>query len=395
MKLLWVKADFLHPTTKGGQIRTLETLKRLHQRHEVHYVALDHAGQPEGLSRSVEYCTRAYPIPHFVPEKTSVAFAGQLVEGLFSKLPVAVSRYRSADMRRKIEELTRREKFDSIVCDFLFPAQNIPDLGRCVLFQHNVEATIWKRHVEHASNLPKRFYFELQAKRMFAYEGEVCRRVKNVIAVSENDADAMRAGYGVQRVDAVPTGVDLEFFARPSKPEPAADLVFLGSMDWMPNIDGMEWFVAEVLPLIRKRRPESTLAIVGRKPVAAIEELARRDSRIRVTGTVPDVRPYLWGSAASIVPLRIGGGTRLKIYEAMAARIPVVSTAVGAEGLDVQEGETIFIADQPESFAERCLALLEEPPLRCRVASAAWDMIAERYSWEVVSQKFEELLVSR
>jgi glycosyltransferase involved in cell wall biosynthesis len=392
MKLLWVKADFLHPTTKGGQIRTLETLKRLHRRHEVHYIALDHAGQPEGLARSVEYSSRAYPIPHFVPEKTSIAFAGQLAEGLFSKLPVAVSRYRSPAMRRKIEELTRSEKFDAVVCDFLFPAQNIPDLASCVLFQHNVEATIWKRHVEHASNLPKRLYFELQAKRMVAHEGEVCRDVKNVIAVSEQDAEAMRADYGVRRVDAVPTGVDLEFFARPAKPADEADLVFLGSMDWMPNIDGMEWFAAEVLPLIRKRRPDTTLAIVGRKPAAAIEELARRDPRIRVTGTVPDVRPYLWGSAVSIVPLRIGGGTRLKIYEAMAARIPVVSTSIGAEGLDVANGENIFIADQPENFAERCLALLDDRSLGCRMASSAWNMIAERYSWEVVSQKFEELL---
>jgi glycosyltransferase involved in cell wall biosynthesis len=393
MKLLWVKADFLHPTTKGGQIRTLETLKRLHQRHQVHYVALDHAGQPEGLERSGEYCTRAYPIPHVVPEKTSLAFVGQLAEGLFSKLPVAVSRYRSPAMRQKIEKLTRSEKFDCVVCDFLFPAQNIPNLSGCVLFQHNVEATIWKRHVEHASNAPKRLYFELQAKRMFEYEGQVCRQVKNVIAVSENDADTMRAEYGVQRVDAVPTGVDLEFFARPEKPDTVADLVFLGSMDWMPNIDAMEWFVAEVLPLIRKRRSDCTLAIVGRKPVVAIEELARRDARIRVTGTVPDVRPYLWGSAVSIVPLRIGGGTRLKIYEAMAARIPVVSTVVGAEGLDVRDGENIFIADQPDAFAERCLELLEDRSLSCRMACSAWDMIAERYSWEVVSQKFEELLM--
>jgi glycosyltransferase involved in cell wall biosynthesis len=214
-----------------------------------------------------------------------------------------------------------------------------------------------------------------------------------VIAVSENDADTMRAEYGVQRVDAVPTGVDLEFFARPEKPDTVADLVFLGSMDWMPNIDAMEWFVAEVLPLIRKRRSDCTLAIVGRKPVVAIEELARRDARIRVTGTVPDVRPYLWGSAVSIVPLRIGGGTRLKIYEAMAARIPVVSTVVGAEGLDVRDGENIFIADQPDAFAERCLELLEDRSLSCRMACSAWDMIAERYSWEVVSQKFEELLM--
>ena len=113
MKLLWVKTDFLHPTTRGGQIRTLETLRRLHQWHEVHYVAFDDPAQPEGLARSFEYCAKAYPVAHRVPDKTSARFALQLVEGLFSRMPVAVSRYRSAAMRRKLEELLRREKFDS------------------------------------------------------------------------------------------------------------------------------------------------------------------------------------------------------------------------------------------------------------------------------------------
>ena len=392
MKLLWVKADFLHPTNRGGQIRTLETLKRLHQRHQVHYVALDQPGQEEGLARAGEYCTRAYPVPHFVPEKTSLAFAGQLLEGLVSSLPVAVSRYRSSAMKRKIEELTRTEKFDSIVCDFLFPTPNIPDLNSCVLFQHNVESTIWKRHVEHAGNLPKRMYFQLQAKRMLEYEGQVCRQVKNVIAVSDQDAHTMRTAYGASRVDAVPTGVDLEFFAPPDRPAKMADLVFLGSMDWMPNIDGIHWFVGHVLPLIRKRLPDCSLAIVGRKPAQSVRELGEKDPRIQVTGTVPDVRPYLWGGAVSIVPLRIGGGTRLKIYEAMAAKIPVVSTTIGAEGLDVVNGENIAIADEPEDLAARCVALLEDETSRCRMAAAAWEMVATRYSWEVVSRKFEGLL---
>ncbi len=158
MKLLWVKADFLHPANRGGQIRTLETLKRLHRRHEVHYVALDGANK-EGLARSGEYCSHAYPIPHHVPEKNSLAFAGQLAKGLVSPLPVAVSRYKSAAMKRRIEKLSRAEKFDRIVCDFLFPAPNIPDLPGCVLFQHNVEATIWKRHVQNAASPAHRAVF--------------------------------------------------------------------------------------------------------------------------------------------------------------------------------------------------------------------------------------------
>src|ERR1700736_2261022 len=231
MKILWVKSDFLHPTTRGGQIRTLETLKRLHQWHEIHYVAFDLMDQPEGPAYAAEYCTRAYPVLHRVPKKTSLAFVGQLAAGVFQRLPVTVSRYKSKAMKRQIEQILRVHKFDAIVCDFLFPAPNMPDLASCVLFQHNVEPLIWKRHVEHASSFARRAYYQLQERRMLAYESQVCRAVKSVIAVSEADAEMMRSQYGAQRVSAVPTGVDTAYFARPENPPPVADLVFLGSMD--------------------------------------------------------------------------------------------------------------------------------------------------------------------
>jgi len=392
MKILWVKSDFLHPTTKGGHIRTLETLKRLHQRNEIHYVALDLLEQRGGVERSSEYCTKAYPIPHSVPARNTVGYFLQAFGGLFSSMPVSVSRYQSDAMQQQVETLMRSEKFDAIVCDFLFPAVNIPDLSSCILFQHNVEAMIWKRHAETAASTLRRAYFSGQYDRMQRFEGEVCRAVKSIIAVSEVDAATMRSKYGVSRIAAVPTGVDIGYFAPKGEQSPATDLVFLGSMDWMPNIDGVQWFVNEILPLIRKRRPECSLAIVGRSPDTAIQQLAQEDNRIRVTGTVQDVRPYLWESVVSIVPLRIGGGTRLKIYEAMAARVPVVSTTVGAEGLDVRNGENIYIADSSAGFADRCLALLEDEDGRRRMAGAAFEMVSSRYSWDVVSQKFEELL---
>jgi len=192
----------------------------------------------------------------------------------------------------------------------------------------------------------------------------------------------------------VPTGVDLDHFAPRSRmSQPTTDLVFLGSMDWRPNIDGVRWFAADILPLIRRRLPECSLAVVGRLPTPEIRRLADADARIQVTGTVPDVRPYLWESAVSIVPLRVGGGTRLKIYEAMAARVPVVSTSVGAEGLDVRDGENIALADSPEAFAERCLILLSDAEARRKQAQAAWEIVAACYSWEVVARKFEQLLV--
>ena len=394
MKILWVKSDFLHPTTKGGQIRTLEMLKQLHRRHEIHYIALDDGTQPEGLARSGEYSSHAYAIPHRVPEKTSPAFAVQLASGLFSSMPVAISRYVSAAMKQKTRELIAREKFDSVVCDFLSAAPNVPNLPECVLFEHNVESTIWQRRVEHAANPAARWYLGIQARRMLQYEGEVCRTARRVIAVSELDAERMRKQFQTPGAVAVPTGVDVEYFTPPLPQTKNSDLVFVGSMDWMPNSEGILWFVREVLPVIRRRLPECSLTVVGRKPSEEILQLAKHDPHITVTGTVPDVRPYLWQSSVSIVPLRIGGGTRLKIYEAMAARSPVVSTTIGAEGLTVSDGEDIRLADTSESFARICVELLEDQAGRERLAQAAWNMVQSRCSWEAVSHEFERLLIS-
>jgi polysaccharide biosynthesis protein PslH len=386
MKILWVKSDFLHPTNGGGQIRTLETLKQLHQRHEIHFAALDLPQPGAGVSRSSEYCTKAYAVPHSVPRNFAPRFWWQAAASTSTGLPLNVLRYRSRALLRLVEILTQREKFDAIVCDFLASAANIPQLGNAVLFQHNVESTIWKRHTEHAPTPWHRAFCRAQYERMLRYEGEVCRAAKKIVAVSGVDAREMHSLYGASRIACVSTGVDIEYFTPPHEIQRTYDLVFVGAMDWRPNVDGVKWFVSSVLPLIRAHFPDVSLLVVGRRG------LSGRDSRIHVTGTVEDVRPYLWKSAVSIVPLRIGGGTRLKIYEAMAAKIPVVSTSVGAEGLDVRDGENIQIANSPEAFAERCIALLSAEEARRKQSQAAWEMVSACYSWDVVSRKFEQLL---
>lgn len=392
MKLLWVKSDFLHPTTRGGQIRTLETLRCLHRRHEIHYLAFRAPGEQEGVKRSGEYCSRAYPIDFEAVSKTSWKFPAQLASGLFDPVPLAVSRYRSAAMRARIAEVMVQEHFDRVVCDFLVPAVNFPSLQGVVLFEHNVESMIWKRRVQHARNMLERMYLGAQTSRMLAFERRACLDCAGVIAVSEADAKSMRDLFGLARVDFVPTGVNVEYFTPPAEIPPVdKDLIFLGSMDWAPNIDGMVDFVRATLPLIRRERPHTTLMIVGRDPAPEIRQLAERDPRITVTGTVDDVRPYLWRSRVSIVPLRIGGGTRLKIYEAMAARVATVSTTVGAEGLDAGPAE-IRLADDAPSFARECLHLLNENAARETLAASAWKLVNDRFSWDGVARRFEELL---
>ena len=393
MKILWVNANFLHPTTKGGQIRTLEMLKRLHDRHEVHYAAFADDAEPEGPARAGEYSTKSYPVKRTLPKRGSPAFFGQVAAGAFSQVPVAVGRFYSPEMEKLVARLQATERFDCMVCDFLVSAVHFPKLEEAVLFQHNVESMIWKRHAEHAPDAMRRWFFSVQAKRMLRYEEQCCRRAGYVIAVSPLDAQMMRDMYGVGHVSDISTGVDLDYFAPRASDQKRHDLVFVGSMDWMPNIDGVQYFVREVLPLIRAKRPECSLAVVGRKPDSSIQALAAADPQITITGTVPDVRPYLWNSALSLVPLRIGGGTRLKVYESMAARTPVVSTTIGAEGLVWEDGMNIAIGDTPESFADRCLALLEDRDARARMAENGWSLVSSRFSWEQVTRQFEELML--
>jgi sugar transferase (PEP-CTERM/EpsH1 system associated) len=392
MKLLWIKTDFLHPTTRGGQIRTLEMLKRLHQRHEIHYVAFEDGNQKDAIERSSEYCTRAYSVPHHAPPRRSIQFGAQLVRGLFSSQPVSIDRYRSAKMRAMVAQLLESERFDHAVCDFLTPAVNIPNLSPIVLFQHNVETIIWERHAAVVRNRLEASYLARQARLMEQFERSVCRRVRHVVAVSESDAAMLHSRFQADRVSHIPTGVDMEFFKPRGQSAPVADLVFVGSMDWLPNIDGIRFFVREVLPLIRQQRGNCSLAIVGRRPGPELEAMARKDPLIQVTGTVEDVRPFLWGSTVSIVPLRVGGGTRLKIYEAMAANLPVVSTSIGAEGLHVNSPGEIRLADTAQAFAAECIELLANAPARRTIATAASEVVSRRFSWEAVSKQFEGIL---
>jgi glycosyltransferase involved in cell wall biosynthesis len=387
MKVLWVNANFLHPTTKGGQIRTLEMLRRLHRRHEIHYAALEDPQHPEGAERAREYCYRAYPFRANIAPRHSLRFWGQVAAGVVDRLPVAIRRFRCAAMESALRELGAKERFDAAVCDFLVSAVHFPALERAVLFQHNVETIIWRRHAATARYGIQREYFRRQAERMFEFEARACRRAAQVVAVSGEDAKTMSELFGICQVTAIPTGVDIEYFRRPASAEPVADLVFVGSMDWMPNIDGMTWFFEEAWPWIAQKRPGTTVAVVGRRPPKSLERYPAL-----ITGTVADVRPYLWGSRVSIVPLRVGGGTRLKIYEAMAAGLPVVATRIGAEGLAVRDGEHLLLADTPQEFAERCLALLDDASLGARITDTAWRLVAENFSWEQVAQAFERVL---
>jgi len=394
MKILWVCPFFLHPTERGAQIRTLGTLRELHKRHEIHFAALNDPRNQEGPQRSAEYSSRHLAVAHLAPARRSLEIIPQLLGSVINSMPMAIFRYSSKKLKQKINALIAAERYDSIVCDFLAAAPNLTDLSRCILFQHNVETTIWRRHVEQSRSLPKKLFFQMQADKMETYERKICRAAKHVIAVSEIDAARMKRMFGIESVTSVPTGVDLEYFKPRGEASCASEMVFCGSMDWLPNVDAVLYFLAEVLPLIRVQLPNATFTIAGRSPDARILKAAQGFTGVTVTGTVDDMRPYLWGAKISVVPIRIGGGTRLKIYECMAAGVAVVSTTVGAEGLSYTDGEDLVLADDAGSFAAACVRLLSDDAERRGLAANALRRAQSEFSWEAVSRKFEAILDS-
>ena len=394
MKILWVCPFFLHPTDRGAQIRTLGMLKELNQRHEIHFAALNDPRNLEGPQRSQEYSSRYFFAEHSAPGRRSIGIIPQLAASFLHPQPMAVFRYSSRKLRQMIDAWTVAEHYDAIVCDFLFSAENLTDLGQCVLFQHDVVTTIWQRHVEQNSNPLKKLFFKMQLAKIKAYEGKICRAAKHVVAVSEIDASKFKRMYGIESVSSISTGVDVEYFAPRRGDFPLSDMVFCGSMDSLPNVDAVEFFLSEVFPLIRDRLPGAALMIAGRSPDARVLKAVQGLTGVTVSGTVEDVRPYLWGAKISIVPIRIGSGTRLKIYECMAAGVPVVSTTVGAEGLSYEDGTDIVIEDDPSSFADACVRLLSEDAARRSIANNALEKMQGMNSWEAASREFEAILES-
>ncbi len=399
MKLLWLNAGLLLPLDKGGKLRTWHLMRHLAARHDITYLSFSDpvqtAADRDGMR---EVCSRLETLPRTDPAKGTLWFYADAARYLVDQVPYAVAKYRSEAYRARVEHLLRTEAFDAVICDFLVPMVNMPEHLPCpaILFTHNVEAEIWRRHAENATNPAATYLLSQQWRRMLAFERDALARFDLVLAVSAADGRTFERLYpGSLRapVHVVQTGVDTAFFspAPPERRDRPAHLVFTGSMDWLPNEDGMQYFVRDILPIIRRSLPQATLSIIGRAPTPAVRRLAD-EAGIEVTGRVDDVRPHIAEGTVYVVPLRIGGGTRLKIFEAMAMAKAVVSTTIGAEGLPVTDGRDILIADEPARFAAAVVRLVDDVAERQRIEHAARRLVVERYDWSAVAQDFEHAL---
>lgn len=391
MRILWVKAGKILPVDTGGRIRSFNILRHLAARNDTVFLSYYDGARDEAYERALK---GIFPNAVTMTSGAPSGLAGQLVNyamHLPHPAPYAVTKFSTPAVRRAVADAIASHRPDVAVCDFLSASLNLPSplAVPSVLFQHNVESALWDRQAKHEANPAKKVAFTMEAGKMRRYERATVARFDHVIAVSENDESLMSSMTDPSRITVVPTGVDVETYRTAAGAFGAHSVMFLGSMDWPANIDGVEWFCEQVWPRVIAAVPDAKFHVVGRNPPRRITRLAT-DS-VAIVGGVKSVLPNLRESPVFVVPLRIGGGTRLKIYEAMAAERAIVSTTVGAEGLEYTVGEDIVIADDAISFADDVIALLRDAG-RQRALGTAAGRTAARFDWSQVAIDFEGVL---
>ncbi len=395
MRILLTLPLPLFPPDTGGKIRSLNLFQRLASRHEIHAVSLADQEREAAAVREMRHLFRSYtPVfweetPNFSP-----SFYAAFLASRFRPLPYFLAKYCVPRFRDTVEMLARRERFDLLFCDFLQSAVVMlgTEIRPRIVFQHNLEYRVRKRQCEAESRPLRKWLLQAEWRKARAIEREVCREFDHVIAVSEEDRRMFVDEFRLTRVSALPTGVDLGYFY-PQNVEPERGrLVFVGSMDWYPNEDGVVWFCEQVYPRIRHVAPHASLTVVGRNPSARLHAIAAQDPSVKITGRVDDVRPFLSRAEVVLVPLRIGGGTRIKIFEAMAMGRPLVSTSLGAEGLPLVPDYEVKLADEPGAFAQAVVSLLNDPEKRLALARAAREKVMRQHSWERAANTLEEIL---
>jgi len=399
MKFLLTLPRPLFPADTGGKIRSLNIFARLAKRAEIHAVSFaDPAYDIAAITEMRQIFASYTPVFWREAKKHSRAFYTEVLANQFNPLPYFLAKCNRPHFRSAVEKLAACQHFDLVFCDFLHTAVPLLEFSfrPRVVFEHNVEFLLRKRKWAAEKHPLRKLVFGAEWRKAQKIEAKVCRSFDHVIAVSKDDQQAIQNEFAVKRVSTLPTGVDTDFFRpaddRQQHHAQPGRLVFVGSMDWDPNEDGIVWFLREIYPRIRQAVPNASLTIVGRGASSRLRAIAARECAVEITGLVPDVRPYLSQAEVVVVPLRVGGGTRIKIPEAMAMAKAVVSTPIGAEGLPFRDGREIRIAERPKDFTQAVVELLKSASLRTSMGRAAREEVVSKHGWDVVVAKMEEIL---
>jgi len=391
MNILFLTPRLPYPSDTGAKIRTWNLL--LQAKKTGHNVILLSFVYDKEDVKGIEIIKKEGIKVFIVDGKDKISVI-TILRALALNLPLTVAKYSGKKMRVMLREMMKNEGIDIVHLDHIHMSQYADCCNGTptVIDEHNVESVILRRYAEREASFLKKLILRSEYKKMAKFEKTQCFKASKIFVVSENDRNNLTkiCGTGINP-EIIPNGVDTDYFTPPYAPHPAPfSIVFTGSLDWFPNEDGLIYFFTEIYPFIKEKIPRVNITIVGKSPSKRLLQFARNDNSVNFTGRVDDIRPFIANAKVFVVPLRIGGGTRLKILEAMAIGLPVVSTSIGAEGLEANNNEQLLIADTPDEFVEKVISVMEDEELEIRLGNEGRRFVEEKYDWKIVGNKLNE-----
>ncbi|MCC7369110.1 MAG: glycosyltransferase [Chloroflexi bacterium] len=392
MRILFLTQVLPFPADSGPKIKTFNVLRHLARKHTLHLVSFVRSEAEERDAEALkEWCETVDTVRI---QRSTLRDVASLLTSWGSGRPFLVERDDSDIFRCRVQQLLYLHNIDAVHADQLTMGQFAVDLPVRVrvLDEHNAVWTIVKRVARHEPWGARRLVAELEWRRVRSYEGALCRAFDGVLVVSDGDLRDLEAAANASiRATVVPIAVDTDTFAFKPRTDRARHIVSMATMFYPPNAEGVAWFARDVYPLVRQELRDSTFYVVGSKPPEHIRELATAQPGIEVTGYVPDLNPYLDKSAVLVVPLHSGSGMRVKILEAFARGVPVVSTTIGVEGIEARHGEHLLVADTPEAFAQAVVRTVSQPDEARERAQAARRLVEDRYDMQTALGKLDDL----
>jgi glycosyltransferase involved in cell wall biosynthesis len=370
-------------------------VERLARRHRLTYVCHKNADPNEADIAEEHFARlgiRTLVVERPVPPKSGLRFYARLAMNLFSPLPYSVTSHTSRALVDTLCQIAATEPVDLWHCEWTPCAHSLRQItGRRLVMAHNVESVIWRRYHETETNPLKRWYIGQQWRKFRRFERESLSQATLTIAVSDLDAELFRNGFGIRDVDVVDNGVDTAYFHPQYRQRELATLLFLGSLEWRPNLDGVTQLLERIFPSVRAQVPEARLLLVGRNPPETLRRVVADTPQVELHDNVPDVRPFLARAGMMVVPLRIGGGSRLKILEALASGTPVVSTRIGAEGLHLDPGRHFTLVEDVEGMADATVKSIKDPKRMLKEAEAGRRQVLRLYDWDILADRLDKL----
>ena len=395
MRILFLSQVLPYPLDAGPKMRSYFVLRHLTQKHEVTLLTfVRDTDQPQDIAHLAEFCHAVHTVPMHRTRLRDVKF---LAQSLLTRQPFLIVRDQIPAMTDKIRQMITSELFDVVHADQLWMAQYalaaraVSTKPKLILDQHNAVHLIPKRLTDGTSNPIKQIFLAREARSLAIYEPEVCHRFDDVVWVTEEDRRAVAALPGSNINGQLPSTV-IPICADPIQVKPVIRdsnkqrITFLGGLHWPPNAEGILWFAKQVFPQVKAEAPEAVLTVVGKSPPAGLD-----GEGIEVTGYVTDLMPYLAETAVFIVPLHAGGGMRVKILDAWSWGLPIVSTTIGAEGIETQPEQNILIADTASAFVQAVIRVIREPALAQQLSQAGRQTIIDKYDWQKIYPAWDEV----